>query len=170
MFLAFELQNLCLLLKVRFGIWVDIDFFFFFNLCSWERLRTQKGLREQKLTSQLGCEGWRMTVQPVDQRTARQDPWVSFWCREGGCWQLEMSGNSLGLRHQVITGDHTFPMTWYPTINLYPLCTPPPKPDASQEGEINDRFLHSIHCDKVFTICRTEAQGRNEVQLCMRAC
>ena len=26
-FLAFELQNLCLLLKVRFGIWVDIDFF-----------------------------------------------------------------------------------------------------------------------------------------------
>ena len=36
MFLAFELQNLCLLLKVRFGIWVDIDFFFFLT-CVAER-------------------------------------------------------------------------------------------------------------------------------------
>ena len=70
-------------------------------------------------------------------------PWVSFWCWEGGCWQLETNRTSLELRHQdhqVITGDHNFPMTECPIINLYPLSTPPPKPDASQEGKINDRF------------------------------
>ena len=70
-------------------------------------------------------------------------PWVSFWCWEGGCWQLETNGTSLELRHQdhqVITGGHTFPMTECPIINLYPLSMPPPKPDASQVGKINDRF------------------------------
>ena len=40
----------------------------------------------------------------------------------------------------MITGGHTFPMTECPIINLYPLSMPPPKPDASQVGKINDRF------------------------------
>lgn len=59
MFLAFELQNLCLLLKVRFGIWVDIDFFL---TCVAERDSGTERSKGAEVTSQLGCEGWRMTV------------------------------------------------------------------------------------------------------------
>ena len=60
MFLALELQNVCLLLRVRFGIWVDIDFFFL--TCVAERDSGHERSKGPEVASQLGCEGWRRTV------------------------------------------------------------------------------------------------------------
>ena len=55
MFLALELQNVCLLLRVRFGIWVDIDFFFL--TCVAERDSGHERSKGPEVASQLGCEG-----------------------------------------------------------------------------------------------------------------